>query len=1368
MSNSSTNAIIPLNVQALRVSYNDNLSNTESFAGRTADFEKLPYGSQTTLTSTYTGKQIDRLLSASPLDSLNPGIHLHWELPDFFRRAVQEEDDGDLVFPHTPNRWLVVRYLRMFENGNYGQVQIKKWVVESDNITDNMDSGKISVPLPYNPPQTIDPAGESAPFKAMGKTFDYDDWSANGGAESYLKDFPDEKGNPFYLTAVGFAGPTFSAFYPECASVFGFYDDFKDIADIYNAINDEGNNSNTPIKFKASYQVIGWISDPINDPLNELPQTINEQYEQLYQDYNEQQLVVPDPDAAYKDLFTQYMAAHFRWIFRDDTINLTFNGDNSSVTLSNIATSTLCNGIIQEVVYDVAQNQEFLTEKLGDSSDLSKQCKVEVSIGNSNIEALSALLSNEMGESTGSTSSPVTEDYEYLLNALQLGILNQVEQSSNGLFELDEALHKHGFSRHSGEMIYAIIKPTTDKDKPTIGAILPSDLAEPLNTLNLALKNYYQGRSKLESLRNQIYMDWFRYINLYANNNNVADSNITDIANFIKGSSGEIKNVQNLSTSIGLLLYNGNDISSNDPQQAPDESLADVAVSAYSALIVALSNPSKDYSELTLNQEVAPGFYTPMEPDIMVQGNQVEPVRRNGNDLQLNCRLDTEIISKVLKNGSASAYNDIANIQTDKLGDLSIPIAQLIQEMYCLTPMLTDKSDLQNAQGGFSPLDQASANPGLFENNRSDEPVKNPIVSLDADTFTFANDQNQAWAPNPVAWQKQEAYPELDLNGPIRMDPFLPIFLTWEMQFTPLKQDANSNYTEDILTSNFNLDADLLDYMIKDAQCFDSGRLKTYSGASSLAQKSSYSLASQIDKYKESYPDDDVIPELEEVEEFYKNLQLIGQATSGFNSEIISLDIIPKLPVTNLVTSKNGGDQTTDKLRTATTNEDKDDWNDGDFNTEAPYSDSTAEFGPLRSGYLKITSLELVDVFGQKMKLTIDNTDVTPAYNLNDPSLPTGQHAYLPPRFQNPIRLWNRWISSSNTTDEEINIDPPTSPIFGWIVPNHLDASLFFYDEDGLPIGSFGIEGQQLQYRTNPANATINTADDLDVDLNGKNQHLSDFMKWVNTGKQLFIDFLNSVSTSEDLITPDNAAAQDPGLAVLVGRPLALTRALIQLESKGEVTPISQLDEAFQAEVDSYTASSSTYSFDERESRNNANIKNVKFPVCIGDYAKPNDGLVGYLVENTAGSQVYKDSKFYSQYGPSSGQNSVTVPENDTITLKLNGEAVYITMLIDPRAPIHIANGILPVESMVVPPQQYEETIRNLAMTFISHPIFKEADSLTIPLPSESGYDWSWIDPGVATKTPLLPQSSSQDAKQDYSPQKIIEGWLELAKKTDS
>ena len=74
------NAIIPLNIAALRVSQNDATSVVSQFKGRTAKFDRFPYEYQPTQGTTSTGDSIHEPLEmqSGPLAPLERGVHVHW------------------------------------------------------------------------------------------------------------------------------------------------------------------------------------------------------------------------------------------------------------------------------------------------------------------------------------------------------------------------------------------------------------------------------------------------------------------------------------------------------------------------------------------------------------------------------------------------------------------------------------------------------------------------------------------------------------------------------------------------------------------------------------------------------------------------------------------------------------------------------------------------------------------------------------------------------------------------------------------------------------------------------------------------------------------------------------------------------------------------------------------------------------------------------------------------------------------------------------------------------------------------------------------------------------------------------------------
>lgn len=163
---------------------------------------------------------------------LKAGVHVHFILPACFRRAVQTpgEQDGqyDWEYAKVPDRWIVTRFVQ--EKG--GSLSHRIFIVESNYVgLDNTES--TAVPW-LEDPQTS--------HRFMGRSYEYGKGMAGTG--SYRKP----------LTAMGAGDPYFSLYYPECFSVFGFYDDMKDV----------------PLDSTVSYFISGFFSDASEDPFYQI------------------------------------------------------------------------------------------------------------------------------------------------------------------------------------------------------------------------------------------------------------------------------------------------------------------------------------------------------------------------------------------------------------------------------------------------------------------------------------------------------------------------------------------------------------------------------------------------------------------------------------------------------------------------------------------------------------------------------------------------------------------------------------------------------------------------------------------------------------------------------------------------------------------------------------------------------------------------------------------------------------------------------------------------------------------------------------------------------------------------------------------
>ncbi len=172
--------------------------------------------------------------------TLEKGVHLHWTLPKALKHAFVEEDK-EMQFPYTPNRWMVIR---LQTDTGLENIPSKAWIVESDvNNEIIAKRGKLD-PVP----NWVVFEDKKIAFKNVGKTTP---WS-----EAYTESITTPT-----VQAVGAVNPLFASFYPDCKDVFGFHDDMEGVA----------------IGSTCTYVVTGWYNDPAIDPIHPLEHTSHTQ-----------------------------------------------------------------------------------------------------------------------------------------------------------------------------------------------------------------------------------------------------------------------------------------------------------------------------------------------------------------------------------------------------------------------------------------------------------------------------------------------------------------------------------------------------------------------------------------------------------------------------------------------------------------------------------------------------------------------------------------------------------------------------------------------------------------------------------------------------------------------------------------------------------------------------------------------------------------------------------------------------------------------------------------------------------------------------------------------------------------------------------
>lgn len=270
----------------------------------------------------------------------------------------------------------------------------------------------------------------------------------------WLKD--DQKEREYWgesLTAIGYGEPAFAAFYPNCYSVFGCRD--TEPGDL---------NSN------LSYEVIGWHSKIEFDYIRALiPQ------------YSSQS------DCSFKD----WLQDKIRW-------NLDQNIEGIQASLQ-----TLYYGCL-----------EFKQNNRDRASDNQPELD-SVVLANSGTEALSTYIAHQIAKNDGNLSKL---DLENQLEAIQL--LSSLEQEQDDLEnKLREARHEKEFISDSSGIVWTIEKidgnqsnylEKENSEKSLLD--LPEDFADKLKTLNKLQQDYNTIECELESERQQLFADWYKYL----------------------------------------------------------------------------------------------------------------------------------------------------------------------------------------------------------------------------------------------------------------------------------------------------------------------------------------------------------------------------------------------------------------------------------------------------------------------------------------------------------------------------------------------------------------------------------------------------------------------------------------------------------------------------------------------------------------------------------------------------------------------------------------------------------------------------------------------------------------------------------------
>jgi hypothetical protein len=442
--------LVPVSLAALCVGDDDyhqpgDAYGVGDFAAVATDFSALPYVDANGVAVNQMANLASNVVPPpfTPVESKLPiGIHLHWALPAALSKGSQGAD-RKLAFPSAPNRWLIVRTLATHPAHADPAIKLDAWVLESDRF---WDPASDATAPPHNalacafPTASAPDATPSRAWQTVGRVYPLGDWPGETSAS-----------RPEQLTALGYGRPEYAAAYPHCPNVYGFYDPAQDI-DL---------TSFPAATTSVAYQVIGWYSDPGDDPVSVL-------YEQTSSEADDKRLGA--------------LATTYGW---------------TVPTGSPVPPGLVCHGLLHSLTWD--PSTKYLP------TEQPAPIAARVAVGSTVAEAVSVLIAAERPDVPG---------IERLLNLFQLGLLSR-QQDTDFAARAEDAEHAAGFGSLTAGVVWQVKRTTVgDSGKQSDAGALPAAGADPLVKLNEAQRTLDVRQAELQSRRASLFADWTRYMEL--------------------------------------------------------------------------------------------------------------------------------------------------------------------------------------------------------------------------------------------------------------------------------------------------------------------------------------------------------------------------------------------------------------------------------------------------------------------------------------------------------------------------------------------------------------------------------------------------------------------------------------------------------------------------------------------------------------------------------------------------------------------------------------------------------------------------------------------------------------------------------------
>lgn len=742
------------------------------------------------------------------------------------------------------------------------------------------------------------------------------------------------------LTAIGYGEPAFAAFYPNCYSVFGCHD-----------------NAPGDLNSHLSYEVIGWHSEIKFDYI---------------------QVLISEYSSETKLSLKEFIQDRIKWEIDKNVAEIPIS--------------------LQTIYYGCL---EFQPEN--DPPTKENQPELDsVILANSGTEAVSTYIAHKIAENNENLSK---SDIENQLEAIQL--LKSLEEEQDDLNnKLREARHEKEFISHSSGIVWTIEKIDSkhknfleSENLEKILSELPEEIGDTLKNLNHLQENYNIIQHELESQRQQIFADWYKYlICLYPPLDDLDRYPRPELVQYF------------INAEIELLQHKqdeANNIKTN--LEHCFKSLNNYLDQLNQSLKVTPEQKSNQKSnakppEYQLKSLPAPRYWQPNEPVVMVvfksEKEKTTELKETPSEKLLNCFI-LELEDK--KTGKA-LFNE--NLVTQ------------LRETIKKQPNLTNQFIRVWRSQPWQPflLEWEVQITGVREQN------------------TYLNnflEQYYKAHENDIDFQLKDDYLTSSLEG--QKDVYTGRSFLSDYAAVQHQEQIEVFFMRTNLFQKFCKENNIV---------VNPGCLKQ-----NLEQfKDVINNNSNSDNSSIQNPQKQFFRQLLEIYERFNHLQCLSQCLNGFNQALLGRKQTLQLAIDDPIGFEK--DQPfVNLVRDAVQNS----------ITSAPQPLNF--FNPIRSGSLKISRLRLVDTFGCVRDLNWEKT-LTPEYlkasKDNAANLP-------PRLVQPARLHFRWLSGNHQHTQEEAGSHPNLNPICGWLLPDRLDGTLEVYNTEGQSLGELEIKKAGLE-----------------------------------------------------------------------------------------------------------------------------------------------------------------------------------------------------------------------------------------------------------------------------------------------------------------